>query len=134
MNRRIGRARTATKINGGKGITIRSEEVNFPTYNQRIKFQYDGKEGVLDIIHDYDSASGYIVTVRVEFDGKEFDEHAHQTQHGDDGWEDYVYSQFNGTFMSNRHQLDLPRPFVALIEKRVALLAGHETMEGREVK
>jgi hypothetical protein len=126
MNRRIGKPRTATKINGGKGITIDSTDVVFPTFKNRIKFSYDGKEAVLIIIHDYDPASGYFVTADLELEGKVLNDYEYIEQHGNDGWMDYVYSQFRGEFMANRYELKLPRDFVKMIEERLDFMVRAE--------
>jgi hypothetical protein len=119
VNRRIGKPRTATKINGGKGMVIRHTDVNFPSYGHRIKFDFDGKEGVLVINHEYESVSGYSVSASIEWNGETFDEHGYMQAHGYDGWADYVHAHFNGTFMANRYEFQVPRVLVALIEKRV---------------
>lgn len=121
--KRVGKPRN-TAVNNGKGITIHSKDVHFPTFENRIKFDYDGKEAVLIITHDYDPASGYFVSAALELDGKPFDVDGWEKAHDDDGWMDYVYSQFRGEFMANLHSLKLPRPLVKMIEERLAFMTA----------
>jgi hypothetical protein len=133
MNRRLAKPRVATKINSGKGITIRAADVHFPTYEHRIKFDYDGKQAFLVITHEYNAERGYGARGTVELDGKKFDDAAYFESTHYDLWYDFINVHFENSYMANRHTYEVPKMILALIEKRVALLATGEapTVEGK---
>jgi hypothetical protein len=126
VNRRVAKPRTGTKINGGKGIIIRAADVTFPTYEHRIKFDYDGKEAFLVIVYQYEPEHGYTVTGAVEVDGERLDNKVYYENNPYDAWHDYIHVHFVTSYMANRYSYEVPKTILALIEKRMEFQSALE--------
>jgi len=119
MQKRISNPRIRSEING---LAVHEHHLNKQALTivaAVVPFKWRGKDCSLTIQHDFNVVRGYTTQVIVEVDGQRMDGSS-----SDDNWDKYVQANFGLGFMANKYVLELPRPFLHLIEKRLELLTA----------
>lgn len=117
MQKRISNPRIKSEIDG---LSVHDHHLNKQAMHIAaavVPFKWRGKDCSLTIQHDFHKVLGYTTQAILEVDGQRMG------GGGNDNWDKYVQANFGLGFMANKYVLELPRPFLKLIEERLELLS-----------